>query len=104
MSDEDPDRIDYLRGLETFKPDWVSPPGDTIVDLLEQHDLFADELMEMLGFTTSLQVADLITGRSPVTPEIGKILSEKLGGSEGFWRRREKFYRWERERLNPPSA
>lgn len=34
-----------------FTPDWVSPPGDTIADLLEERDWTQAQLADRLGYT-----------------------------------------------------
>ena len=32
-----------------FQPDWVSPPGDTIADVLEERNLPPDEFARRIG-------------------------------------------------------
>ena len=36
---------------QTFSPDWVSPPGDSIVDLMEERDWSQIDLARRLGFS-----------------------------------------------------
>ena len=43
----------------TFKPDWVSPPGDTIADLLEEKDWTQAQLAEKLEYTVVLQKVEI---------------------------------------------
>lgn len=32
-----------------YQPDWVSPPGDTLVDIIEERDWTQSELAQRLG-------------------------------------------------------
>lgn len=57
----------------TFKPDWVSPPGETIADLLEEKDW------------TQAQLA--------------VKLAKVLGGTENFWLNREANYRSQQQNI-----
>jgi len=75
-----------------FHPDWVSPPGDTILDLLEENVLSVREFADLMGFTMG-EAADLIQGQTVITAEIAQKLSEVLGGSAEFWRNRDLEYR-----------
>ena len=36
---------------EPFSPDWVSPPGDTILDFLEERDWTQQQLADPLGYS-----------------------------------------------------
>jgi len=36
----------------SFQPDWVSPPGDTIADLLEEKGWTQAEFAQRCGYTT----------------------------------------------------
>ena len=38
--------------LQTFTPDWISPPGDTIADLIEEREWSQADLAKRLGYTT----------------------------------------------------
>jgi len=75
-----------------FTPDWVSPPGDTIADLLEERDWTQAQLAERLGYTTK-HVSQLINGKAPITEETAIKLERVLGSSAGFWLKREAQYR-----------
>ncbi|MGA7933817.1 MAG: helix-turn-helix domain-containing protein [Kovacikia sp.] len=78
--------------LQTFAPDWVSPPGDTIADLIEEREWSQVDLARRLGFTTK-HVSLLINGKAPITEETALKLESVLGGSAGFWLSREAQYR-----------
>lgn len=78
--------------LQTFAPDWISPPGDTIADLIEEREWSQVDLARRLGFTTK-HVSLLINGKAPITEETALKLESVLGGSAGFWLSREAQYR-----------
>ncbi len=91
--------------LTSFTPNWVSPPGDTIADLLEERDWTQAQLAERLGYT-SKHVSQLINGKAPIGEETALKLERVLGSTAGFWLNREAQYRAqlakieEEERLN----
>ncbi len=78
--------------LQTFTPDWISPPGDTIADLIEEREWSQVDLAKRLGFTTK-HVSLLINGKAPITEETALKLESVLGGSASFWLSREAQYR-----------
>lgn len=84
----------------SFQPLWVSPPGETIEDLLEENGWSQSELAQRIEFTAK-HVNDLIKGRSAITAESAARLSRVLGSTPQFWLNREAQYRTalERERL-----
>lgn len=78
--------------IEAFQPDWVSPPGETILDLLEERDWTQKDLAARLGYTEK-HVSQLVTGKAPVTEDTALRLERVLGSSAGFWLSREARYR-----------
>ncbi|MGK7896897.1 MAG: HigA family addiction module antitoxin [Xenococcus sp. (in: cyanobacteria)] len=76
----------------SFTPDWVSPPGDTIADILEEKDWTQTQFAQRLGYTTK-HVSLLINGKAPITEETAVKLTKVLGSSEKFWLNREANYR-----------
>lgn len=75
-----------------FAPDWVSPPGDTILDIIEERDWTQAELAQRLGFSPK-HVNQLIKGKAPLTEETAIRLERVLGSTVGFWLAREARYR-----------
>ena len=75
-----------------FTPDWISPPGDTIADLLEERDWTQTQLSERLGYTEK-HVSQLINGKAPIGEETALKLERVLGSTAGFWLNREAHYR-----------
>ncbi|MCF7822147.1 MAG: helix-turn-helix domain-containing protein [Mariprofundaceae bacterium] len=76
----------------TFSPDWVSPPGDTILDLLEERGWKQSEFAQRIGFTTK-HVNHLISGKSAITEDAAIKLERVLGSNARFWMSREVQYR-----------
>jgi HTH-type transcriptional regulator/antitoxin HigA len=81
-----------------FRPDWVSPPGDTIADLIEERGWPQAELAVRLGYTTK-HVSQLINGKAAVTEDTALRLGRVLGGGVAFWLAREAQFRAQRARL-----
>lgn len=77
---------------DDFNPDWASAPGDTILDMLEERGLKRDFLQDALGLP-SAKVDDLISGKLEMDFDLAIALATKLGGSAGFWMRRDIAYR-----------
>ena len=75
-----------------FEPDWVSPPGDTIADILEERGWRQDEFAERVGYTPK-HASLLISGKAPITEETAFRLERALGGTVSFWLSREAQYR-----------
>ena len=76
-----------------FLPDWVSAPGETITDFLDERGLSVD------AFTFVASPRDLIHGKTRIDAEIARRLTEVLGGSEQFWLNRDQQYVEDCERL-----
>ncbi len=75
-----------------FAPDWVSPPGDTILDIIEDKGWTQQELAGRLGLSEK-HVSQLINGKVPLTDETASKLSTAIGSTVGFWLSREAKYR-----------
>ena len=75
-----------------FAPKWVSPPGETILDLLEERGWPQTEFAERAGYT-SKHVSLIINGKAPITEDTAFRLERVLGGTVGFWLSREARYR-----------
>jgi len=89
-----------LSSIQSFNPDWLSPPGDSINDLLEQRQISLIEFARKLG-EDSLRTAMLIDGSREIDQETASTLEKSLGMHESFWLRREASYRAEVKRLFP---
>ena len=71
--------------------DLVSPPGETILDILEELGWSRLELAQRTGYTQS-HIDQLIEGNASITEEIALKLERVLGSTSGFWLHREAQY------------
>jgi len=76
----------------TFTPDWVSPPGSTVADLLEERGWTQQALAQRAGFTTK-HISLLINGKASITEDTAVKLERVLGSTMRFWMTREAQYR-----------
>ena len=74
------------------QPDWVSPPGETIEDLLEERGWSQAELALRTGFSRK-HVNELVQGRVQITSDCALKLESVLGAPAKFWIQRESQYR-----------
>lgn len=75
-----------------FIPDYVSPPGDTLEEILEERGMSQAELAERMGRTTKT-INEIIKGKAPITPETALQLERVLNIPAQFWNSREQQYR-----------
>ena len=73
-------------------PDWVSPPGETILDILEERGWSRSELAQRTGYTQK-HIDQLIKGTASLTEETALKLEQVLGSTAGFRLNREALYR-----------
>jgi len=88
---------------DTFSPKWLSPPGDTIADLMGERSVSLGSLASRLACSPS-ELQDLIVGETRLTSRLADALMEHLGGSKEFWLRRDHLYWEERGKVDIGSA
>ena len=81
----------------TYQPDAVSPPGETLAELLEECEMSQAELAARIGRPKQL-ISEIASGKKQITPETALQLERALGGSADFWNTREARYRESLER------
>ncbi len=81
-----------------FNPNWVSPPGDTIIDILEEQNIPLSSFAVEMGSTID-NINELINGRLSINKRIASKLETYLGVSEEFWLTREEHYRLSFEKI-----
>jgi HTH-type transcriptional regulator/antitoxin HigA len=81
-----------------FQPDWASPPGETIAQVLERQGLSPLQFAERIGRTAE-EAEQLLIGNEKITVETAQKLERLLGGSAAFWMIRESHYREDQARL-----
>jgi len=89
--------------MNTFEPNWASPPGATVLDLLQERQVPVKELAHR-AHRDVLSVSRLIFGVEPLSADWAECLSAMLGASPGFWLRREEMYRTDLRRLCESTA
>ena len=75
-----------------FQPDWVSPPGETLADALDEQGLTQADLAERTEFSKK-HVNDLVRGRAAISADTAMRLEAVVGGAARFWLARESQYR-----------
>lgn len=81
-----------MNGTHEFRPDWMSPPGETIRDLLHDQERSSDWLADALNESAEM-VSDLLAGREAINEALAQGLAQALGASQSFWLRRDAIYR-----------
>jgi len=84
--------LDDQNTKDSFQPDWRSPPGDTLLDIIDERGWTESELALRLDYTHE-RVSQLIKGDIPLTEEIAIKLEQVVGSTAGFWLAREAKYR-----------
>ena len=80
-------------------PDWVSPPGHTIVSILDERELTVEQFAHEIGRTPAA-AQKILDGSQRIDPDLARRLSATLGASELFWLSREHDYR---ASIRPPA-
>jgi HTH-type transcriptional regulator / antitoxin HigA len=78
--------------VNKFNPDYIIPPGDTLVELLEHYGMTQAELANRID-KTSKTVNEIIKGKAPITPETALQLEKVFKVSAAFWNNLESNYR-----------
>ena len=78
--------------LAEFAPDWISAPGDTIADLLEERGWTQADFATRTDFTKK-HVHLLLQGKAPISEDTALRLERVLGSSARFWMNLETQYR-----------
>jgi len=87
-----------------FHPDdWVSPPGDTIADVLKQRNWSAQAFAKNAGIPLA-HAKRLISGDAPIDAATAAALARSLGSTSRFWLTREAHYRARIRRLQSSPA
>ncbi len=81
-----------------FRPDWASAPGETLLDLMQEHGYTQALLAEVMQ-RPKKTINEIIKGKCAITPETALQLEDVFGVSAEFWVRREALYRLALARL-----
>jgi len=81
-----------MNEITSFLPDWVSPPGETINDILNERGQSIAEFAK--GMDNSIGYArQLLNGYVQITDIVANNLAALFGVSAGFWLKRESQFR-----------
>ncbi len=75
-----------------YIPDFVSPPGETLQEILEEKGMSQAELAERTG-RPKKTINEIIKGKAAITPETAIQFERVLGTPASFWNTREQNYR-----------
>jgi HTH-type transcriptional regulator / antitoxin HigA len=75
-----------------YRPDHVSAPGETLMDILEERGMSQAELAERTGRPLKT-INEIIKGKTSLTPDTSIQLERVLGVAAEFWNQREAYYR-----------
>jgi len=78
--------------FNTYKPIYISPPGDTLLETLQERNLPIDEFAERMDQPVKV-IQDIIIGKASITPELALKLEQVLNIPATFWNNRERNYR-----------
>lgn len=74
-----------------YLPDVISPPGETLHDILEERGMTQSELAERTG-RPKKTINEIIKGKTTLTPDTAIQLERVLGTPASFWINRERNY------------
>ncbi|MCV3211935.1 HigA family addiction module antitoxin [Plectonema radiosum NIES-515] len=74
-----------------YTPDYVSPPGETLQEILEEREMSQTELAERTG-RPKKTINEIINAKAAITPETALQLERVLGIPATFWNNRERQY------------
>ena len=80
------------QSINQYQPELVSPPGDTLEELLEERGMAQAELAERTGRSKKL-INEIIQGKAPITAETALQFELVLGVPARFWLEREQQHR-----------
>ena len=75
-----------------YLPDYVSPPGETLLELIEELGMSQTELAQRME-RPKKTINEIIKGKTAITPETALQLEKVLGPPADFWNNRERIYR-----------
>jgi HTH-type transcriptional regulator / antitoxin HigA len=77
---------------QTWQPDWAVPPGEILLELLDERGISQSELARRMGRPTKT-INEIVNGKAAITPETAIQLELTLGIVATFWNNLEATYR-----------
>lgn len=81
-----------------FQPTWVSPPGETILDILSDREISPESLARNIGYDIN-GINSLLNGSHEISDLLAHQLADAIGPDADFWITREKQYREDVSRI-----
>jgi len=89
--------------FDQYRPTEVSPPGETLEELLRERKLPQRRLAPLLGISAK-HLNEIVKGKAQLTPQLALKLENVLGVPAGFWNNRERRYREDLARREESAA
>lgn len=86
-----------------FNPDWFSPPGDTIAEMLKERCLSLEYFDYWMDLSDEA-AANIISGDYLLEPDDAEKLADLFGNTPEFWLQLEEQYRNQRYELESKVA
>lgn len=86
-----------------FQPTWISPPGETILDILSDREISPECLARNIGYDLN-GVTALFNGSQEISEHLAYRLADAIGPDAEFWLTREKQYREDVSRIFRPTS
>lgn len=77
--------------INSYTPDKVSPPGETLRDILDERQMSQAEFAERCG-RPKKTICEIISGKTAITPETAIQFETVLGVPASFWNSREMLF------------
>ncbi len=74
-----------------FTPDYISIPGDTLIEVLQARGMTQVELASRTG-RSAKTINEIVKGKTPITPETAIFFERALGVPASFWNNRQRRY------------
>ena len=75
-----------------YAPDFISPPGETLAEILEERNMSQSELAQHMGRPRKT-INEIIKGKAEITIDTALQIELVLGTPARFWIERERLYR-----------
>lgn len=76
----------------SYQPKFVTPPVETLADLLEEHGMTQNELGLQTGWPAKT-IKEIVSGKVVITPEIALQLEKLFATPADYWLNHEAHYR-----------
>ncbi|MDZ7852029.1 MAG: hypothetical protein U5L98_05090 [Halomonas sp.] len=87
-----------MNNSHAFQPNWASPPGETIQEIMSEKKITVSDFSEKAGIGIKF-VNSLLLGNEKITGALADRLADIFGADSDFWLNREAQYREDIERI-----